>query len=221
MKVHALSLLLLATPAFAGSGKEVAPAPAPAPAETCPWFIGATGGYLTELEEDYYTLHIGRDTSWQLLGFDTAWYLEVGYAESTDSSSFEFFDEQEDIDVVERTHGELQIIPVTFNLKFERQISGPLSFYWGVGAGVAFIDGEARTRQRDADTGDLLFSEKFSDDDTVFTGQAFAGLLYNVTENTEIYGGARYIYIDDASIGGADLDVDNDCYVEAGIRFNF
>ena len=40
-----------------------------------------------------------------------------------------------------------------------------------------------------------------SDDDTAFYGHIFAGLVYNVSDTFEVFGGARYIFMDDV-LGG-------------------
>ena len=60
-----------------------------------------------------------------------------------------------------------------------------------------------------------------SDDQWEFTAQAFAGVVYNVSPNFEIYAGARYMWLDDVSLFGANIDDLDDVGVGAGIRFNF
>ncbi len=78
--------------------------------------------------------------------------------------------------------------------------------YVGVGAGAANID---------------VSVGAFGDDEWSFTAQAFAGLVYNVTPNFEISGGARYIWLDAVSLGGANFDDLDDVGAGLGIRFNF
>ncbi len=97
----------------------------------------------------------------------------------------------------------------------ERPLTGNLNAYFGGGLGVARVD-------LDIDAGTL---GDFSDDDWVFVGQVFAGLNYNVTQSFEVYGGAPWIYFDDASFSdngaSANLELDDDFLFELGGRFNF
>ena len=46
------------------------------------------------------------------------------------------------------------------------------------------------------------------------------GILYNVNETWEIYGGARWIYMDDSTLFGMDIDNQDDFMVEIGTRIN-
>jgi opacity protein-like surface antigen len=109
---------------------------------------------------------------------------------------------------------DLDIMPITMNVKLERPLTGNLSAYFGGGLGLALVDFSA-----DVGTFD------FDDDDWVFVGQLFAGLNYNFTPNCEMFGGVRWIYFDDADLsdGGADvdLDLDDDFLFEIGARYNF
>lgn len=242
MKTISLLLLSFAIPAFAGtSAKEVvAPAPAPDPC-IFTWFTGASIGYLTEFEEPMYNFHIGTDTCWNIGGWDVALFLEIGYTEKDDDWSnvpwnppptsevnegqpdfIELENGSGDLDDLEKalsqnaangwgnTGYDLDIMPITFNVKLERPLSGNLNAYVGGGLGMALVD-------LSVDTGPA----SFSDDDWVFTGQLFAGLNYNFTPNCEMYGGARWIYLDDASLGGFDLELDDDFLLEIGVRYNF
>lgn len=236
MKTIPLFLLGLAIPAFAGTSAKETVAPAPAP-EPClfTWFAGASVGYLTEFEEPMYNFHIGTDTCWNLGGWDVALFLELGYTEKDDDWSnvpwgltsaqpafIDLANSSGDLDDLEsalsanaangwgNTGYDLDIMPITFNVKLERPLSGNLNAYVGGGLGVAMVD-------LSVDTG----PGSFSDDDWVFTGQVFAGLNYNFTPNCEMYGGARWIYFDDASLGGSDLELDDDFLLEIGARYNF
>jgi len=206
MKTLIAIALFAATPAFAGtSAKSPVPAPPPAP-EPClfTWFVGGSVGYLTEFEEAMYTLHVGTDTCWNVGGWDIALFAEVGYTEKDGNildpvltaPTFVPFD--------------IDIIPVTANIKFERALSGNLNAYFGAGLGFSRVD---------------LSIGGSSDSDWVFTAQVFAGLVYNVNQNFEVFGGARWIYFDDAdlTIGGVSgtLDMDDDFLLEAGLRYNF
>jgi hypothetical protein len=242
MKTIPLFLLGFAIPAFAGTSAKETVAPAPA-TEPClfTWFVGGSVGYLTEFEEPMYNIHVGTDTCWNVGGWNVALFLELGYTEKDDDWSNvpfvpdtsnegqfeqpEFIDLEDssgDLDDLEDalsanaangwgdTGYDLDIMPITFNVKLERPLTGNLNAYFGGGLGMALVD-------LSVDTGPA----SFSDDDWVFVGQVFAGLNYNFTPNCEMYGGARWIYFDDADFGGATLDLDDDFLLEIGVRYNF
>ena len=109
---------------------------------------------------------------------------------------------------------DLDVIPVTLNLKLEREINSYVSAYGTIGAGIAFSD-------LDTSFGD--------DNDITFFAQASAGLLHNVTESFEVFTGVRAIYFSDPSftIAGESVDLDDagidnfDFLVELGARYNF
>jgi opacity protein-like surface antigen len=215
MKQVLLLPLILTLPAFAG---EPAPAPAPNPC-LLKWFAGGSVGYLTNLEEPMYNIHLGATNScWKFSGWDVSMFGEVGYT-STDESFYDpyrpFSNNFYDIDV------DVDIIPVTFNVKLERAISGNLSSYIGAGIGAAYISLDANSQDPFGDDSDSTW---------VFTGQVFAGLIYKVNPSFEIYGGARWIYFSDPDFSvnyGIDpqnvdsLVENNDCLLEIGLRYNF
>jgi opacity protein-like surface antigen len=245
MKTFLLLPLVLAVPAFAGtSAKEtIAPAPAPNPC-LLSWFAGGSVGYLTELEEPMYNAHIGLTNScWVLGGFNVSTFLEVGYTQTDEDfnshrreigtigdrslspkwgngDSFSIDDMADALQFVSDYTGydtsyDLQIMPITMNVKFERAITGNLNGYFGGGLGIAWVD-------LDLDLGPM---GDYSDSDWVFTAQIFAGLSYNFTPNFEVYGGGRWIYLQDPDFsdggGSATLDLDNDWLLELGLRFKF
>ena len=210
MKTLLLLPLLIAAPAFAGtSAKQVVP-----PADPCvtSWFAGASIGYLTEMDAPMYNAHIGvTNTCWKIAGWDTALYLEIGYAEKTHTITGPLTNDyypHEDFKVEE--------LPITLNVKFERALTGNLNGYFGGGLGLAWMQGEFM--------GD-------SESDWVFTAQIFAGLSYTVTPSCEIYGGARWIYYADPTWAGTKVDLGNlpgfsgnigsDWLFELGARFKF
>lgn len=236
MKTILLLPFVLALPAFAGTSAKEYVAPGPQ-SEPClfTWFAGASVGYLTELEEPMYNLHLGTDTCWSLGGWNVALFAEIGYTEKDESwsaggqstipeddldDSFTL-DELEDAlsDIADfgfsGTGYDLEVMPITLNFKLERPLTSNLNVYFGGGLGAARVD-------LSIDGGDL---GDFSDDDWIFTGQIFAGLNYNVTQSFEVYGGARWIYFDDASLSdngaSADLELEDDFLFELGGRFNF
>ncbi|MEO8616642.1 MAG: hypothetical protein ABI600_15975 [Luteolibacter sp.] len=240
-KLFAISLLA-SLPAFAGTPTPVASEPAPQ-SDMLTWFAGGSVGYLTDFEEAMYTAHVGVDTCWKLAGFDIAFFGEVGYTEkdeswgsvsstSTYSSNISPFPggsnsigdaESYLSSSTTRLQGptsfDLAIVPITGNIKFERAISGNLNAYFGAGLGLAYVDFSA-----DAPIG------SFSETDWVFVGQIFTGLTYNVNPHFEIFGGARWIYLDDIDVNGTgvggkhisgSVDLGDDFLFELGARYNF
>lgn len=241
MKTFLLLPLVLAVPAFAGTSAKQVVAPAPDPCLTS-WFAGGSVGYLTELEEPMYNIHLGVTNScWNIAGWNVGLFAEVGYTEKDESYNGHGrdlqYDDLDDIkidgsfDLDELADGlnyvadagdyygakhpdtsyDLQVVPITLNVKFERAISGNLNVYLGAGLGVAWVD-------LDIDAGALGSA---SESDWVFYSQVFGGLSYNFTPNFEVYGGARWIYMSDADMGGATLELGSDCLLELGARFKF
>lgn len=241
MKTIPVCLLSLSLPVLAGTTEYVAPAAAPEPC-LFTWFAGGSVGYLTELEEPMYHLHLGTDTCWNLGGWGVALFAEIGYAEKDDSwtgrqqkpngtigaeealrparperpSSFDLDDLESGLPMIAAMGGgntsyDLDIMPITLNVKLERPLTGNLNVYVGGGLGVAAVD-------LSVNAGEL---DNFSDDDWVFVGQLFAGLNYNFNEAFEVYGGARWIYYDDADISQYTFEMDDDFLFEIGARFNF
>jgi opacity protein-like surface antigen len=101
---------------------------------------------------------------------------------------------------------DLEFIPLTLNYKLDYQFGGGFSFYAGAGLGAAFQDVE-------------VFGA--SDDSVEFMAQAFAGIGYDISESFQIYGGARYIWIDDTELLGVSVDSGDDVALEIGARFRF
>jgi hypothetical protein len=101
---------------------------------------------------------------------------------------------------------DFQFIPVTVNYKFEAPIASNLSFYAGGGVGIAFIELEGR--------GGSINSE-------ALVLQAFTGLVYNFSESFEIYGGLRYLFVDEYNFGGAEIESSDELGFGGGIRINF
>ncbi|MBU6327976.1 MAG: hypothetical protein KGQ89_10120 [Verrucomicrobia bacterium] len=206
--------------AFAGGSKEVI-APTPPPSPTLGgWFIGGTYGQfeadgdlgssvlskaaaaidpfdVDKFDFDMYTLHVGRDLGTQVAGFDVAAYLEVGFLDGSATISYRDASAG-NIDV--------EIVPITANLKLERALFGPVNFYLTGGLGYAFTDVSAN--------GD-------SDNDGGFYAQASAGLLYNVNSQFELFAGGRWLYLNTLQFGAAPLDLDDAFAWEIGARVNF
>lgn len=236
MKRYALALLLTSSVALAGDGgsaksaksaKGGAPIAPPKYKTPIEWFAGASGGYLLDNESGMVHGHIGIDLPWKFAGFNHALFAEVGWTECGDDfelvrKSIPPKDKKKKLKTgasmaynVSEIDTDLEIIPITLNWKLERMIASRLSAYLGAGAGVAVVDIEASGAGLNG-----------SDDDVVFFGQVFAGLVYQVTDNFELYGGVRGIYMDepDLSVRGVDLDghaLETDLLLEGGGRVNF
>jgi opacity protein-like surface antigen len=205
------------------------------------WFAGGSIGYLTELEEPMYNLHVGiTDSCWKVAGCNVSFFLEVGYTQTDESYQYNDgdysgrWDEDGQSFTIDELgqylqgqanwHGDhddgpahpetydLQIIPITLNIKFDRALTGNLNAYLGAGMGMANVSLDIN----DHDIGDV------SEDDWVFTAQIFGGLSYSFTPAFEVYGGARWIYYQSADLGGNNtLELEDDCLLELGARYKF
>ena len=212
MRTLLLLPLVLALPAYAGTSAKQVVAPAPDPCITT-WFAGASVGYLTELEEPMYNVHVGVTNScWMLAGWNVAFFGEVGYTDTSWAVNMMPFT---DNNYTSREEFDLTIMPITVNVKFERNLTGNLNAYIGAGLGMAWIDGEfTAIRQIGGNVHE-------TDSDWVFTTQIFAGLSYTVNPACEIYGGARWIYLSDPILGGSPFSVEDDWLFELGARYKF
>ncbi|MEK7949361.1 outer membrane protein [Luteolibacter soli] len=133
----------------------------------------------------------------------------VGYDFGNGSSLFlesGWIGEEEDASFLFPFSADVDIVPVTINYKYEWMFNDHFGVYAGLGLGAANVDVSAGLA---------------SGDDWSFMAQAFAGVVYNVTPNFEIYAGARYMWIDDVSLLGTSIDDLDDVGLGAGIRFNF
>ncbi|MFD0895480.1 outer membrane beta-barrel protein [Luteolibacter ambystomatis] len=215
-KSLALALALTGS-AWAGPSSK-APIPPPQEPDLWHWFIGGSAGYLVDFEEPYYTGHIGVDTPWKVGGWDIALFAELGYTDKDQSTSV--IDPNVVVAVVRAPlNAELEVMPLTFNVKFERPLTGNLNAYFGAGIGVAFTDFSATAIFSPGPVPSLNVSQ----DDTVFAAQVFAGLIYNFSPNFEIFGGARWLYVDadNSAPAGLDLEFDSDFSFDLGARFTF
>jgi len=216
MKPILLLPLVLALPAFAGTPARVTAQPS-SPCLTS-WFAGASVGWLTELEEPMYNVHLGVTNScWIIGGWNVSIFAEVGYTDTDRTYRWEDYDEQQ---VWYEGEGkiDLSIVPITANIKFERALSGNLNAYFGAGIGAAWVDIDMHENYYYPTH---MSSYSGSDSDWVFTAQIFAGLSYSLSPACEIYGGARWIYYSDAKFGGESMDLDDDWLLELGARFKF
>ncbi|MGB0992505.1 MAG: outer membrane protein [Akkermansiaceae bacterium] len=202
-----LAGLALATTSYAGEdysakgGKEIIAPPAPSCLWT--WFAGGSVGQVTgDWDEEMYTLHVGAERKCPGSNCSHAVYLEVGFTEKSETAFF-------GTAALFAHDVELEIIPITLNYKYECSLTDKLNWYVGAGAGVALADYDV--------SGPTVNG---SDSETAFYAHIFAGLVYNVSESFEIFGGARYIFMDDV-FGSDDVALDGDTQFEIGGRFNF
>ena len=155
----------------------------------------ALGGFFDLGLQARLLLRLGRDLGRQVLGFDTAAFLEVGLMDGETS-----INNQIGVDV--------ELIPVTANIKLERPIYNQFSVYATAGLGYAFSD---------------ISGNGQSATDGGFIAQATAGVLYNITQQLEAFAGVRYMFLDSVNFGGlaSDLELDNEIGWEIGLRYNF
>lgn len=207
----------LSASALAGT-TESAPAPMQEPVSTLDWFVGASFGQiydvgadidanlnlnqdLGDLDFDMYTLQVGRRFNSGLYGFNSAFYLEVAYLNGDVD-----FNNPTGFGFLNSLNADINIVPITLNGMLERNIYGGLGFYVGGGLGYAFTDIDAGNQ---------------SDSDGGLYGQLFAGLNYKFTETFEMFGGARWVFLNDLEFGDSTLELDDGVAWEVGLRFNF
>ena len=224
MKLTTLATITgLAIAATAQAGEETSAKQVIAPiAALCDWswFAGGSVGVIDgdDWDEDIYTLHIGKERKCAGDKCSQAIYLEVGFTESDfrDVDSVTTTpDEGDPITTTTSTITNIDIIPITLNYKYECELSNKLNWYAGAGAGIALVDVDIET----SISGDNGSTTSESDDDTAFYGHIFAGLVYNVSDTIEVFGGARFIFMDD--VLGGDSPLDEEVHYELGARYNF
>jgi opacity protein-like surface antigen len=219
-------LTLLTSVVFAASAQAGETYSAKAPLAPAPclwtWFAGGSGGYVDDIDNDMWTIHLGKEYKCPGSNYSHAIFLEVGWSSWDDSDGIQGDYETEvrrkrrpDIDF------DFDIVPITLNYKYERQLTNNLNWYIGGGLGVAISNLDVDVKN---DGG------KFSgdNDETNFFAQLFVGLVWNVSESFEIFGGARWMYMDtddSLTVGGQKIDIDgafdDTIFYELGARFNF
>ncbi len=182
-------------PAFAGTSTTVEQySQVPEPPQWR-WFVGTSVSYLFEYEEPLYSLQAGVKSPWSPWGWNVAFFAEGGYMDDDNESQIPFG--------VSGFPSDLEIIPVTGNVKFEKAFTDRFGAYFGGGVGAAFSQVKAVGVGRDGDT--------------TFAGQAFAGVNYRIDDHSEVYAGGRWFHFDDTE----NYDLDQSWAVEAGYRFTF
>lgn len=205
---------------FASAGEPAAPPPTYSePASMWNWFIGASGGVQGDDAEEFWSGHIGVE--WKSGCNSHAVFLDVGFTDFSNDTSYEgapFIDPE--IGLVlpgDAAVVSVDVLPVTINYKYEYSFSESFGWYIGAGLGAAFVDS-------DLNYGSSGGPGLADGDDEVFYAQVFTGLVWNVTESFEIFGGARYYYLDEVDLAEDGFDTggeQDDWIVEAGVRFNF
>jgi opacity protein-like surface antigen len=234
-----VTIIALTATTFAGPYSLPVATPAESPC-IWTWFAGGSAGYASgDWDEDIYTAHIGAELKCN--DYSHAFFLEVGYTEK---------DNLADITKPGGTFHfrmDTEIIPITLNYKFEAPISGKWSWYAGAGAGIALIDVDG-VNTGDADTdpgpgsgsGPGIFlvalapdddeiggdGEHESSDDVVFCAHVFAGVIFKLNSSFELFGGMRYIYMDDPDLDSFSSlskhsTLDDALHFELGGRFRF
>ena len=200
----------------------------PPPTPTCmtTWFAGGSAGSLSGGDADtMYTGHFGAEINCP--GKNShSFFLEVGITEIEKTVEHYWrYPKNHDRWVKKykkcadgefiRMNLEADIIPITLNYKFERELGKKWKWYVGAGAGIALVD---------LDITDGYDSKSF--DDTVFYAHFFAGISFQVNNYVELYAGVRYIYMGDADLSGhSDMDkhitLDGNLLYELGARVKF
>jgi opacity protein-like surface antigen len=182
--------------------------------------IGGYGGYaglpiddldgirIGDLDFDLYSLHIGQKLNQSFLGWDTSVYFELAYLDG----SMGVGAYSDDLGGFVGLGIDLKVMPITANIKFERQLWQKLSVYATGGLGFAYTDLSASG-----------LGQSFSGDDIEFFMQMSFGLSYEVVENVDVYGGVRWLRLSDMDFGtNIPLELVDDQFAwEFGVRYHF
>jgi len=186
------------------------------PASMWNWFIGASGGVQGDDAEEFWSGHVGME--WKDGCNSHAIFLDVAFTDIGHDEDYGgppvLIPGGPLLLAGDELKMDLDVLPVTLNYKYEYSFSENFGWYIGAGAGIAFIDSDLTLNGDDLDDGT----------DQVFYAQVFTGLVWNVNESFEVYGGARYYYLDEVNLGDDEFETGDsldDWIVEAGIRFNF
>ena len=100
----------------------------------------------------------------------------------------------------------VDVTPRMVNYKLAFKTESSLTPYIGIGIGMSWVD---------------VSGYGISDDDTVFTYQAIAGLDYALNESISLVLGYRYFSLEDAELFDTSFGDLDDSVIEAGVRFRF
>jgi opacity protein-like surface antigen len=219
-----LGVLALATASQAGTpGAVISPA---SDSGLWRWFVGGSGGYLTEQDEGMYSLQMGAEYKNPSQRGTHAVLFEIGF--TRDDANYQYISNLPG-GVSESASIDLNLVPITLNYKYEASITERLNWYAGLGLGIVVLDTSYDWRWSQAlppPNGQRGGSDDKAD--VRFYGNVFAGLAYEFTGSFEVFAGARYIFMDevDRSIdvsGASDYTagIDGDVLIELGARFRF
>lgn len=221
-----LAGLALVTVAQAGTPSS---ATTPAPSSGLwEWFAGGSVGYLTQADEEMYSLHAGMEYKNPGDRATHAIYLQVGFTQ--DDASYNYSPPPATTGgITLKASIDLDIIPITLNYKYEAALTDRLNYFLGLGLGIAILDSSydwSSTQALPPPYGQGGGSEDQTD--VRFYGEVFAGLTYDVCAYFELYAGVRYIFMDDVDrnidvfhASDYTAGINNDLLLEVGARFNF
>lgn len=231
MKTSALMLtagLVLASSCAQAGPTYTTPEP-PSSEGTWEWFAGGSVGYLTDLEDQMYTLHLGAEYKKPNCRGSHSIYLEVAYAQDEDDFSSTPPPGMAGGKTVKAAI-DLDIIPITLNYKYEAPLTDNLHWYLGIGAGIAILDSSYDWSWTQAVAPPNHQGSGNQDtDDVQFYGHVFSGITYEISDSFEIFAGVRYLFMDEQDVKITTLPslpyyaagIDGDVLVELGIRYNF
>jgi opacity protein-like surface antigen len=98
------------------------------------------------------------------------------------------------------------ILPITLNYRAETTAAKKLGYYFGGGVGLSITEGSGYG---------------FSDDSTSFAFQAFTGLSYQASPTVKLHAGVKYLWIDDVSLFGTNIEVGDDVALTVGLSIKF
>ena len=191
------------------------------------WFAGGSAGYLFDSDEAMYGLQVGMETRNPSNRANQAIYLELGFTQT--ETSYEFFPP---IPGSRWEEGEfdLNIMPITLNYRYGMDLTERLGCFFGLGAGVAIVDSSYDWSWTQVTSPPVLLRGSGSEDETDarFYGNVFAGLTYEMTESLRLFGGVRYIVMDEKEFesnatgaGSYDGGINGDVLIELGLLFRF
>lgn len=199
MKLHKLIIASAVTAtAVAGQTAPVAPAPT---SNLGDWFAGASFGQFVDNDGSI----VGRNGEIDL----NMYTLHVGRSLNQQLLGCDLAAYLE-VGMLNGDVGpiDVDVVPLTLNLSAERELFAGIKGYATGGVGYAF------TTVSNVSPGTNFGSGGFF-------AQTSLGLSYDVNEDWEIYGGARYIFLGDVEFGIPGAQIDNNVGYEVGLRYNF
>lgn len=178
------------------------------------WFAGTSVGYLDDMDDEFWGFHVGAEKLVDC--YSHALFLEVGWTGDDDKGSI--YAPPGTVFLYPRTYKvDVDIVPITLNYKFEAPLFGSERFHWYIGAGLGAMYGDIDLKVTDS----MGYSSKSSNDDWIFYAQTAAGIVWNLSDRFEIFGGARYSWFDDINVGGETYNGSDQAMGEVGLRYNF